>query len=53
MKRPHRRMHLMLWLLLAPATAAVAIVAWTMRPQDAFSDLPPGIETLSDDSEAR
>ncbi len=53
MKRPHRRTHLLMWLLLAPATAAIAIVAWTTRPQDAYTDLPSGVEILSDDPEAR
>ena len=51
MKRPHRRIHLVVWLLLAPATAVAAIVAWTMRPQEAFTDLPPGVEALSNDTE--
>jgi len=51
MKRPHRRTHLLVWLLLAPTTAAAAIFAWTMRPQEAHTALPPAVEALSSDKE--
>ncbi len=48
MKRPHRRAHLMMWLVLAPLTTIAGFFAWTMRPAEPFSDLPPGVETVSD-----
>jgi hypothetical protein len=44
MKRPHRRMHLLMWLLLAPATAIAGYLFWTMRPATPYADLPPAID---------
>lgn len=49
MKRPYRRIHLLIWLILAPATAIAGYIAWQMRPAAPYSELPPGIETLSDE----
>ena len=51
MKRPHRRIHLMIWWLIAPATLAAGIVAWLQRPQTPFTELPTSIETLDHDAE--
>ncbi len=56
MKRPHRRVHFLIWLLIAPITAVVGFVFWQMRPATPFTELPPGVEavseTLRDASEA-
>ena len=49
MKRPHRRFHLLIWLLLAPATAIAAWVAWQTRPATPYTDLPPSVETLPEE----
>ena len=46
MKRPHRRVHLLVWLALAPATALAGFYFWTQRLATPYSDLPPAIETL-------
>lgn len=46
MKRPHRRLHLLTWLLLAPVTALAGFWSWTQRPATPYSDLPPAIETI-------
>ena len=53
MKRPHRRSHLLIWVILAPVTAIVAVLFWTLRPDTQFTDLPPGIDVISDDTEGR
>ena len=47
MRRPHRRMHLLLWALLAPATAIAAVIFWLDRPSTPLTDLPASIEALS------
>lgn len=46
MKRPHRRFHLMIWLLLAPATMLAGVYFWTQRPETPYSELPSSIETI-------
>ena len=48
MKRPHRRMHLLVWLFLAPAIAISGVLFWLERQSMPFSELPPGIETAED-----
>lgn len=47
MKRPHRRAHLIIWIVLAPITALAAGYFWTMRPATPVSDLPGVIQTSS------
>lgn len=49
MKRPHRRFHFMMWLVLAPVTAITAIYFWMQRPQTPITDLPDAIETLNEE----
>ena len=47
MKRPHRRIHLLAWLALAPATALAGLWFWTQRPQTPYADgLPGAIEAI-------
>ena len=48
MKRPHRRMHFLFWILAAPITALAGFVFWQMRPATPFTDLPPGIEEITE-----
>ena len=43
MKRPHRRIHLLAWLLIAPLTAAAAAYFLTMKPSAPVTDIPPEI----------
>ncbi len=50
MKRPHRRIHFLFWIVIAPITALVGYFSWQMRPATPFTELPPGIETISDAS---
>ncbi|MEZ5921647.1 MAG: hypothetical protein R3C60_09890 [Parvularculaceae bacterium] len=49
MRRPHRRAHLILWLLIAPAAAAGLALALMNRPADPRGAIPDDIVT----SEAR
>lgn len=51
MKRPHRRMHLLMWAVLAPSTALAAIFFWSMRPATPYSDLPPGVENVKEEAD--
>ncbi len=44
MRRAHRRTHLLLWFLLAPLTAAAAIYALSLAPQDQSTTFPDFIE---------
>ena len=53
MKRPHRRTHLLVWLILTPLTAIAAFLFWTMSPQTPYGELPPGIEAAPKSEEAR
>lgn len=46
MKRPHRRIHLLMWLFIGPATAVAAFVFWTMRPSTPFTEIPESIRSL-------
>ena len=48
MKRPHRRIHFLFWLFIAPITAVAGFLFWQMRPATPFTDLPPGIEAISE-----
>ena len=45
MKRPHRRAHLLIWMILAPA--ALGLAGWRLMtpPADPFTDLPNAIAT--------
>ncbi len=47
MKRPHRRLHLVMWVVLAPMTVILAVYFWTMRPMTPMSEIPSAIETSS------
>lgn len=40
MKRPHRRLHLLIWLIVGPAAAAGLLLALNNVPADPRSDLP-------------
>ncbi len=53
MKRPHRRSHLLIWLVLAPITAIAAFLFWTMRPMTPYSELPENIEAATTLPEAQ
>ncbi len=46
MKRPHRRVHLLMWLVIAPVTLIAGIFAWMQRPQTPFSEIPDAIQTI-------
>jgi len=47
MKRPHRRIHLVAWLIIAPVAAAAGFLFWTQRPATPYTDdLPPAIEAI-------
>lgn len=45
MKRPHRRIHLLMWLVLAPLTLIAGVFAWMQRPQTPYNEIPGVIET--------
>ena len=47
MKRPHRRAHLAMWIVIAPVTVILAVYFWTMRPTTPHSEIPSVIETSS------
>ncbi|MEO1251818.1 MAG: hypothetical protein AAFW81_05670 [Pseudomonadota bacterium] len=44
MKRPHRRLHMMAWIVLAPLTLITGIFAWLQRPETPYSALPDTIQ---------
>ena len=46
MKRPHRRIHLLVWLFMAPVTALAGFYFWMQRPATPYSDLPQAIEAI-------
>ena len=50
MKRAHRRIHLLIWAALTPATVIAAFIFWQMRPATPFSELPASIEAMSDEA---
>ena len=50
MKRPHRRFHLLMWLVLAPMTAIAGMLFWQKREPTPYTELPPGVEALSETS---
>lgn len=43
MRRAHRSLHFLLWILLAPAVAAGVFLAMSQRPTEPFSELPDAI----------
>ena len=43
MRRAHRSMHLVLWVLLAPAVAAAAWIALSHRTDDPVVDAPDAV----------
>jgi|GEM_PF-1723461 len=47
MKRPHRRAHFLLWLVLTPMTAVAAFAFWRLRPETPYADLPTEISENS------
>lgn len=51
MKRPHRRIHFITWLILAPVTLIAGVFAWMQRPQTPYSELPDGIEMIDEKAE--
>ncbi len=53
MKRPHRRIHVMIWLILGPLTTVTAILFWTMRPATPYTELPPSIEDTANAPEGQ
>lgn len=40
MRRPQRRLHLVMWIAIAPAIAAALILALRNAPADPVTDLP-------------
>ena len=46
MKSPHRRAHLLLWLILAPVTAIAGFFAWTQRPETPYAEIPGAIDII-------
>lgn len=51
MKRPHRRVHYLMWFILAPATLLAGVFAWMQRPQTPYSELPGAIEAIDESAE--
>ena len=51
MKRPHRRVHLLIWLAVAPATFVAGLFAWLQRPLTPFTDIPNSVEQLDQGGE--
>ena len=45
MRRAHRSLHLLMWLLLAPAGIAGLALALSMRPAAPLADIPDAIAT--------
>ncbi|MEX0643665.1 MAG: hypothetical protein WD076_00015 [Parvularculaceae bacterium] len=43
MKRPHRRAHLLIWLVLAPVVLAGVALALKARPPEPVADIPPSL----------
>lgn len=43
MRRAHRRAHLALWIILAPAAGAALAFAYTLRPETPQTALPNAI----------
>jgi hypothetical protein len=41
MKRRHKRLHLLIWLLLAPTIAAILYLSITLRPSDPIDNMLP------------
>lgn len=48
MKRAHRRLHVLVWLLVAPAAAAGLALALRNLPADARADIPAAALTGED-----
>jgi hypothetical protein len=45
MKRPYRRLHLLIWLITAPVAAAGLVLALNAVPADPRADLPAAAVT--------
>jgi len=45
MKKPHRRMHLVVWFVLAPVIAICGLALWLMQPAPALMDVPEALVT--------
>lgn len=43
MKRAHRKAHLIMWLVLTPAIAAVLVLALTQRPEAPINNALPDV----------
>ncbi|MBT8473636.1 MAG: hypothetical protein HKP25_05215 [Marinicaulis sp.] len=52
MKRPHRRTHFLIWVLLAPIIAVASVFGWMQRPGTPYSELPASIEEINDEEGA-
>ncbi len=48
MKRPHRRVHFLFWLIVTPVAIIGAVISWSQRPQIPYTDLPAAIHNLPD-----
>jgi len=48
MKRPHRRMHFLFWLIAAPVVIIGAFFSWNLRPHTPYTELPPAISDISE-----
>jgi len=40
MKKPHRRIHFLIWVMLTPLTIGAAYYALSIAPQDQTTELP-------------
>ena len=52
MKRPHRRIHLLVWMIGAPILGAAAIFFWLQKPEHPYTELPDSIEIIEPTNEA-
>jgi hypothetical protein len=48
MKRPHRRIHLIIWLVLTPIVILGFLAILRMRPPEPYSDLDAILDNRSD-----
>ena len=53
MKRPHRRLHLLMWLIIAPVTAIAGYLLWSARPDTPLSEIPAAADTTPDGTETQ
>lgn len=48
MKRPHRRSHLIMWIILAPITIIASVIAFKNAAPEPYTDLDAFIEITTD-----